>query len=58
MLSFFFFSFLWPCHTACEILVSQPGIEPTHPVFEVQSLSQWTTREVPHLQNVSEEGFM
>ena len=46
-----FFPFL----VACEILVSQPGIEPMPPAVEVRSLNHWTTREVPenswsHLQ--------
>ena len=26
---FFFFFFFWLCRVACEILVPQPGIEPT-----------------------------
>ena len=34
-------------HAACEILVPQPGIEPTPPALEAQSLNHWTTREVP-----------
>ena len=42
--SFFFF---WPHHTACRILVPQPGIEPVPPALEMQSLNHWTTREVP-----------
>ena len=28
-------------------LVPQPGIEPASPALGVQSLSHWTTREVP-----------
>ena len=31
------------------ILVPLPGIEPTPPALERQSLDHWTTREVPHL---------
>ena len=31
---------------ACEILVPQPGIEPTLPVLKGQSLNPWTTKEV------------
>ena len=31
----------------CRILVPQPGIEPTPPAVEAQSLHHWTTREVP-----------
>ena len=44
-------------HAACELLVSAwshmwnlvlwPGIEPWPSALGVQSLSQWTTREVP-----------
>ena len=37
----------WPRHTACEILVPRPGIEPVHPAVEAQSPNRWTTREVP-----------
>ena len=29
------------------ILVPQPGIEPTLPAVEVQTLNHWPTREVP-----------
>ena len=29
-------------------LVPQPGIEPRPPALGVQSLTHWTTREVPH----------
>ena len=32
---------------ACGILVSRPGIEPSPPALEVQSLNHWTAREVP-----------
>ena len=31
---------------ACGILVPWPGIEPTPPAVEVQSLNHWTTKEV------------
>ena len=31
----------------CGILVPQPGIKPTSPALEAQSLNLWTTREVP-----------
>ena len=27
----FYFQIFWPCHTACGILVPQPGFEPTPP---------------------------
>ena len=46
--SLFFFSF-WSHHMACGILVPWPGIEPTPPAVEVQSLHHWTAREVPSL---------
>ena len=39
----FFLSF---DHAACRILFPPPGIEPTSPAVEVQSLNHWTTREV------------
>ena len=32
---------------ACGILVPRPGIEPTPPAVEGQSLNHWTTRGVP-----------
>ena len=34
---------------ACGILVPHPGIEPTPPAVEVQSLNRWTAREVPQV---------
>ena len=37
----------WPCHTACRILVPQPGIESALPAVEAEGLNQRTTREVP-----------
>ena len=43
----FFNYFFWPCHVACGILVSQPGVEPMPPAVEVQSLNHWTAREGP-----------
>ena len=33
-------------HVACRILVPLPGIAPTSPAVEAQSLHHWTTREV------------
>ena len=39
--------FVWLCHVACKILVSQPGIEPVLPAVEAQSPSHWTVRAVP-----------
>ena len=37
------------CDAGCgnQILVAQPGLEIMSPAVEVQSLNQWTTREVP-----------
>ena len=43
ILAFFCF---WLCNTACRILVPRPGIKPTPPAVEAQSLNHWTTREV------------
>ena len=37
--------FFWLHHNANEILIPQPGIEPTTPVGR-QSLNHWTSREV------------
>ena len=42
---FFFFFFLFG--RAMQILAPQPGIKPTPPAVEAQSLNHWTTREVP-----------
>ena len=36
----------WPCHVACRILDSQPGIESGSPAVEAQSPNHFTTREV------------
>ena len=48
--SFCFYTFFFlPCPIACGTLVSQPGIEPTPPAMEAQSLNKhWITREIPH----------
>ena len=48
-LSFFLSFFIWPCDTACGILVPRAGIKPTAPALEVRSLNHWTAREVPIL---------
>ena len=45
---FFFNFYLFFLATACEILAAQPGIEPTPPALEAQSLTQWPPREVPY----------
>ena len=42
----FGFFFFWLCRTAYGILVPWPGIKPTPPAVEAQSLNHWTTREV------------
>ena len=34
-------------HTACELLVRQPGMEPTPSALEAWNLNLWTTKEVP-----------
>ena len=39
--------FFRSCHTACWILVSQPGIEAVPLTVKVWRLNQWTTREFP-----------
>ena len=46
LVSFFFF---FVHHTARKILATGPGIEPTPPGVEAQSLNHWTTREVQYL---------
>ena len=41
------FSFFWPCHEACGILVPRSGIQPRLPALEAWSLNDGTAREVP-----------
>ena len=41
------FFFLWPCPSACGILVPWPGMEPIPSTLEAWSLNHWTAREVP-----------
>ena len=41
----FIFSFFWPCHTACGILVPWPGIELRPLAVKEWSTNHWTTRE-------------
>ena len=36
---------VWPCHTACGIVVPRPGIEPRAPAVRTPSPKHWTTRE-------------
>ena len=43
----FVFVFFWPCHTACKILVPQPGIEPGSMAVKAPCPNHWTAREVP-----------
>ena len=45
----FQFGVFWSPRVACGSPVPQPGIKPTPPAMEAQSLSNWTTREVPKL---------
>ena len=45
-----FFKKFWPCCMACGILVSQPGIKPSPPVIEAQSLNHLTAKEVLNIQ--------
>ena len=44
---YFLFCFFLPHLTVCDNLAPQPGIKPTPPALEAQSLNHWTTREVP-----------
>ena len=44
-----FFFYFTEQYAGCWFLVPQPGMEPVSPVVEVQSLNQWTTREIPDL---------
>ena len=46
LLYFFFFFFVWLHGEAYRILVPRPGIKPTAPAVEAQSLNHWTTKEV------------
>ena len=39
------FLFFWPCHRACGILVSRPGIEPGQLAVKALNPNHWTTRE-------------
>ena len=47
---------LCPHHTANEILVPGPGIEPMPPAVEAQSLSHWTAREAPNAKSFKGPG--
>ena len=46
----------WLCFSfgppACKTLVSQPNIEPTSLIVEIQSLNHWTAREDPQSDSV------
>ena len=45
---FILFIYLFWLHcAACGLSVPRPGIEPTPPAVEGQSLNHWTAREVP-----------
>ena len=39
--------FVYLCHAACGILVSQPRTEPTPSAVRAWSPNHWTTRQVP-----------
>lgn len=39
--------FMWPCHTACGILASWPGIEPWPTTLKAWSPNYWTSRGFP-----------
>ena len=41
----------WPHHTACGILVLQPGINPTLPALAAQSLNHWAARKASFYSN-------
>ena len=45
----FCFMFWFFGHKPCGILVPWPGIKPTIPAMEMQSLNPWSAREVPRL---------
>ena len=49
MVKIFFFFF---CHSACRILLPQPGVEPMHPALEVLSPNHWTAREFPKMVKI------
>ena len=38
-------------HSTCWILIPWPGIRPTPPALEAQSLNHWATREFPSMNN-------
>ena len=44
---FYYFIFIFGHTAAWGTLVAQPGIKPTLPALEAQSLNHWTTREIP-----------
>ena len=43
---FIYFFNVWPCCSACGVLVLQPGIKSMLLALEAQSLSHWTAREI------------
>ena len=45
--SFCLFVCFLPCHTACGILFTQPGIEPGPSAVKAQIPNYWTAREFP-----------
>ena len=51
-------SFIWTLNCGMWDLVSWPGIEPGEPASRVQSLSHWTTREVPKYFSFKNTGLL
>ena len=47
VLFYYYYFLFWLSHTACGILVPQPGIEPRAPAVRAQSPHHWTARELP-----------
>ena len=46
------------CHTACEILVPWPGIEPEPLAVNVQRPNHWTAREFPRMNLLLRNPFL
>ena len=42
----------WPCHAACGILVTWPGIKSRPLAVDVQSPNHWTAREFPNFYTI------
>ena len=48
---YLFVGYFWLCQAACRVLVPWPRVTPAPPALEAQSLSRWTTSEVPLPEN-------